>query len=234
MNHSLETVVNSPITTKQNVRLYRDGIWPRLAWGFRVLELPITWIECELESKANKFLKKWKSIPKGGNTKLLYLPEADSGLALPALSTFYKRQQVSRHVLFTSSKDDCVRFLECKERSKATRGSFSPSDVVYSTMSQHPACTKRQLKAHVKKAISDMDDSSRKDHLLSLPVQGRLFQKEDNYTYWSEAVSSLPDREMKFAYNAAIDTLPTNANLTFGTRGRFQLTASSVSSHPSL
>ena len=27
--------------------------------------------------------------------------------------------------------------------------------------------------------------------------------------YWSEAVSSLPDRKMRFAYNAATDTLPT-------------------------
>ena len=216
----LERVDNSPITTKQKVRLYRDGICPRLAWGFRVLELPITWIERELESKANKFLKKWMSIPQGGNTKLLYLPKADGGLALPALSTFYKQQQASRHVLFSSSKDDCVRFLECKERSKATRGSFSPSEVVYSTMTQHPSCTKRQRKAHVKTAISDMDNLSRKDHLLSLPVQGRLFQKDDNYTYWSEAVSSLPDREMKFAYNAAIDTLPTNANLALLYKGQ--------------
>ena len=73
----LERVDNSPITTKQKVRLYRDGIYPRLAWGFRVLELPITWIERELKSKANKFLKKWMSIPQGGNTKLLYLPKAD-------------------------------------------------------------------------------------------------------------------------------------------------------------
>ena len=54
----LERVDNSPITTKQKARLYRDGICPCLAWGFRVLELPITWIEREFESKANNFLKR--------------------------------------------------------------------------------------------------------------------------------------------------------------------------------
>ena len=36
-------------------------------------------------------------------------------------------------------------------------------------------------------------------------------------SYWSEAVSSLPDHEMR--YNAAIDTLPTNANLALWYKG---------------
>ena len=39
-------------------------------------------------------------------------------------------------------------------------------------------------------------------------------------SYWSEAVSSLPDREMRFVYNAAIDTLPTNANLALWYKGQ--------------
>ena len=49
----LERVDSSHVTTKQKVKLYKDGIF--LAWGFRVLELPISWV---LESKANRFLKK--------------------------------------------------------------------------------------------------------------------------------------------------------------------------------
>lgn len=51
-------VDSSPVTTKQKIRLYRDGVCPRLTWGFRVLELPISWIQHELESKATRFLKK--------------------------------------------------------------------------------------------------------------------------------------------------------------------------------
>lgn len=90
----LERVDASPVTTRQKLKLYKDGICPRLAWGFRVLELPISWIERELESKATRFLKKWLSIPQGGNSKILYLPKEDGGLALPALSTLYKQQQL--------------------------------------------------------------------------------------------------------------------------------------------
>ena len=220
LQHLLEKVDSAPVTTKQKVKLYKDGICPHLAWGFRVLELPISWIERELESKANKYLKKWMSIPQGGTTQLLYLPKADGGLALPALSTFYKQQQSSRHVLFSTSKDDCVRFLEVQQRCMTSKGQFAPSSFVYSATSHHPEYTKRQLKSHVKRAVSDPDHATRKSHLLGLSVQGKLFQRDDNYSYWSDAVSSLPDREMKFAYNAAIDTLPTNVNLVLWYKGQ--------------
>ena len=44
-----------------------------------------------------------------------------------------------------------------------------------------------------------------------------------SYIYWSEAVFSLTDRKMRFtynAYNAAIDTLPTNADLALWYEGQ--------------
>ena len=128
----LERVDASPITTKQKITLYKNGICPRLAWSFRVLELPITWIERELESKATKFLKKRMSISQGGNSKILYLLREDGRMALPALSTYYKQQQVSRHILFSTSSDDCICFLEAKQADFLSKGNFSPSRVVNS------------------------------------------------------------------------------------------------------
>ena len=53
----LNRVDSSPITTKQKIRLYKDWVCPRLSWGFRVLELPISWVQRELESKAARSLK---------------------------------------------------------------------------------------------------------------------------------------------------------------------------------
>ena len=70
----LQQTDSSPITVKQNIRLYKDGIRPCLTWDFRVLDLLISWIERELESKATGYLKKWLRIPRGGNSKVLYLP----------------------------------------------------------------------------------------------------------------------------------------------------------------
>ena len=149
------------------------------------------------------------SIPQGGNTQLLYLPKADGGLALPALSTFYKQQQASRQVLFSTSMDDCVRYLEVKHRPIAPKTNFAPSSVVYSTTCLHPSSNKIQLKSHIKRGISETDNSACKSHLISLPVQGRLYRNDSDYLYWADAVSSLSDREFRFAYNAAIETLPT-------------------------
>ena len=216
----LDQVDASPVTMKQKLKLYKEGICPRLAWGSRVLELPDSWIKRELEAKTTKYLKKWLSVPQGGTSKLLYLPKEDGGLGLPALSTFYKHQQASRHILFSTSTDDCVRFLEARHSSSAPKEGFSPSRVVQEVQSQHPTCTKAQLKAHAKKTISAADNDSNKSHLLGLRVQGKIFHDDADYTYWAVAVSSLPNREMKFAYNASIDTLPTNSNLALWYRGQ--------------
>ena len=47
--------------------------------------------------------------------------------------------------------------------------------------------------------------------------------------HWSKAVLSLPVCEVRrFAYNATIDTLPTNANLALGIKARCWPSASSV------
>ena len=48
----LNRVDSSPITIKQKIRLYKDCVCPHLSWGFRALELPISWVQRELESKA--------------------------------------------------------------------------------------------------------------------------------------------------------------------------------------
>ena len=179
----------------------------------------MSWIEREVESKATKFLKKCLHVPQGGNPQLLYLPREDGGLALPALSTLYNQQQASRHVLLRTSRDDSVRALA--EKSTSThKGKFCPPAVASEVQSHNITCSKRQLKTQVARHISDNDSAARQSHLASLSVQGRVFHMDCDLTYWAEAISSLPDREMRFAYNVAIDTLPSNANLALWYRGQ--------------
>lgn len=151
---------------------------------------------------------------------MLYLPKEDGGLALPALSTLYKQQQASRHVVFSTSRDSCVRFLESNQTKVPSKAKFMPSVVVSSIQSDNIASTRRQLKAKVQQHILDGDSITRRTHLHGLQVQGRVFRKGTEFSYWAEVVSSLPDREMRFAYNAAIDTLPSNANLALWYRGQ--------------
>ena len=87
------------------------------------------------------------------------------------------------------------------------------ASVVSDVQSHNTASTKQQLKTQVSQRILAAGSAVHREHLTSLRVQGQLFRMDNDLSYWSEAISSLPDSEMRFAYNAAIDTLPTNANL---------------------
>ena len=81
-----------------------------------------------------------------------------------------------------------------------------------------------QLITRVSQHILAEDSAVCREHLTSLRVHGQVFHMDCDLSYWSEAVSSLPDHEMRFnvemTYNAAIDTLPTNANLALWYQGQ--------------
>ena len=59
------------------------------------------------------------------------------------------------------------------------------------------------------------DAEERLDHAKSLKLQGQLYHIVDDAaaTVWSDVVQRLPPECLKFALNAAQDTLPHNANL---------------------
>jgi hypothetical protein len=58
--------------------------------------------------------------------------------------------------------------------------------------------------------------NERLKHSLSLEVQGELFKivHQDAAAVWAKTTPNLPSAQMKFALNAASDTLPHNANLS--------------------
>ena len=60
------------------------------------------------------------------------------------------------------------------------------------------------------------DTEDRLSHAQSLMVQGPLHHLTDSdaASVWADVVQALPPETMKFALNAAQDTLPHNANLS--------------------
>jgi len=80
LNRMLQAVDQCPLTSHQKLRLFKAGICPRLSWLLLIEELPITWVERELEATATRFLKKWSGLAKSANTALLYLPTKLGGL----------------------------------------------------------------------------------------------------------------------------------------------------------
>ena len=67
-----------------------------------------------------------------------------------------------------------------------------------------------------KNLVATRDTEQRLDHTKSLSSQGQLHHlvNSDADTLWSEVVQKLPPECMKFALNAAQDTLPHNSNLS--------------------
>jgi hypothetical protein len=183
-----------------------------------VEELPLTWVERELEAVATKFLKKWSGLARSANTALLYLTPARGGLNLPALSSLYKRLQTSRQCQLLTSPDPCVRHLaerHLKDEKLLQRKKFKPAVMVRDVMAEDPGCTRKGLTQAVKRKVIEEDDRVRQSQLFALEKQGQMMSTTppDAAPLWSKAIQSLPPEQSKFALNAAVDTLPHNANL---------------------
>ena len=111
LERMLKAVNAAPVTRRQKLRLYKAGICPRMTWLLTIQELPLTWVERQLETTATRFVKTWAGLAKSANTALLYLPQRMSGLKLPSLSALYKQLQVSRQCQLLTSADAWVRHL---------------------------------------------------------------------------------------------------------------------------
>ena len=140
------------------------------------------------------------------------------GLNLPALSSLYKRLQVSRQCQFLTSPDPCVRHIAEKQlqaEALQTRKKFKPAVVVRDAMVEDPDTSRKALLSAAKGRVNNSDNVARLDQVKSLERQGEMLRATtpDTATTWAKAIQSHPQEQMKFALNAAVDTLPHNSNL---------------------
>ena len=123
---------------KKEASLYKAGICPRLSWLLTIEELPITWVERQLEVLATRYLKKWAGLAKSASTALLYLPQKKGGMNLPSLTSLYKRLQVSHQSQLLMSQDPCVRYLAEKGLQHDSTKKFKASVVVRDALAKDP------------------------------------------------------------------------------------------------
>ena len=97
------------LTSHQKLRIYRDGISPRLTWDLSTADLPISWVKKHLDSLVVKHLKRWMGLAKSANTSRLFLPKSMGGLQLLLISTTYKKLQCAKAASLMSSRDRLVR-----------------------------------------------------------------------------------------------------------------------------
>ena len=109
--HLLEKVDQCPASVRYKLRLYQQGIYPRLAWLLCLVPLAPSWVKSDIGSKVTSYLKKWTNFHRSACTARLYLDQSRGGLGMPCLSACSKILQASKSSSFITSKDNCVRFL---------------------------------------------------------------------------------------------------------------------------
>ena len=133
----LSKVDATPLSSRQKLRLFRDAVRPRLTWDLSLANLPISWVEKNLDTLATKFLKRWTGLAKSANTCRLYLPKSKGGLQIPSISTTFKKIQCAKAASLMSSRNSLVHHLASQQtlvKASAQQQAFKPFQRVVELM----------------------------------------------------------------------------------------------------
>ena len=218
LQEMLTAIDKAPLTRRQKFLMYSAGVCPCVTWPLLTQEFPITWVERELDSLATHYIKHCAGLTKSASTAILYLPNLMGGLNLPRILTIYKKLQVSRQTQFLTSRDGCVRFLADKKLKHdliRSKQKFRPAIVAREVLEVRPGGGRKALAKAAKALVAEETNSGLLDHWQSLERQGHMSRCMDQECahVWAAVVKALPEEQMKFALNAALDVLPHNSNL---------------------
>ena len=126
--------------------------------------------------------------------------------------------QLGKAALLMTSRDRGVQFVSRSILDKEARfkvAKFKPVTFVQQVFAADPGASSKSLSLRSKKCVQADEVAERLAYSATLKVQGQIFELVDGIapTIWSKAVQSLSSGLMKFALNAAQDTLPHNVNL---------------------
>ena len=116
------------------------------------------------------------------------------------------------------SQDSCVCFLaDCnltRELSQKQK-KFRPAEVARDALAINPGGNRKFLAKTAKAIVLENINTSRIDnlHRLERLEQMSRCSAPQGASAWAKVVLSLPEEQMKFVLNAAIDVLPHNVNL---------------------
>ena len=126
--------------------------------------------------------------------------------------------------LLITSLDDGVNHAVCenlKKEKNQKRVKFQPYLAAQQAFAADPGASGKMVARRAKaKLNTDLQNRCLK-HSVSLEHQGKLFctVNANAASVWAKTTQSLPSAQMKFALNAASDTLPHNANLALWRKG---------------
>ena len=104
ISEGLDRIDKSLIRNEFNMRIYADYFLPCLRFHLTVNDMCSSHLT-ELDSLANRFLKKWSGLPHPATLAFLYLP---NGLAIKKISDLYLECHTTAHISSRLKGDDTV------------------------------------------------------------------------------------------------------------------------------
>ena len=215
LNSILENIDKVNIRDEYKLRICTEYSLPSLRYALTVNDLHTTHLK-SLDILLDKYLKKWSSIPKrGANIALLH---AHKGLNIPNISELYRTCHSLAYGRSKLKGDDLVNHAldtRLAREGNWTRKSSTTNDAhVVFEKSKHNSW--KETKKSIKKSLIEENHAKWKSVIEPLLVQGeflKILYTEDTDLSWKAIIYNMPQGVMKFAVNAAIDSLPSNKNL---------------------
>ena len=95
LNDYLEKIDILSFHSKHKINIVTKLVYSKLRWDLTIYYLPDTWIAENLDNKANRYIRKWLSLPISGNVNHLRLKVKILGIGLQLPSDIYRYNQIT-------------------------------------------------------------------------------------------------------------------------------------------
>ena len=200
----IQALDDFPLPDVDKVQLYKGFAIPRFRWTLTVHEVLPTALT-NINQKVEGFLKKWWKLPRSTSRDALR-----QATGLQSLQDIFEAAQLTRFQLARASGDPAVKraFSAQFGKRKTPWAQFRALASVVATHAEREGEKARLKRAQVVTLAS---------RVSKLAVQGAwslLHKEEDADRMWHSMIWGLPSHITRFATQAALDILPTHANLS--------------------
>ena len=199
----LQTLDSFALPAVEKVYLYKAFALPRFRWTLTVHEVLPTALT-RINRKAESFLKKWWLLPRSTSRDAFR-----EVTGLQSLQDIFELSQLTRFQLARRTTDPAVKVSFSKHLAapKSAWAAFrARADVVASHSEREEE--KTQLKRGQITALA-----SKVSRLVVQGAWSRLKREEEADRLWRSMIWGMPSHICRFATQAALDILPTRANL---------------------
>ena len=199
LNELMTDIDSKPLHPKNKLLLYSRYVLSKLAWHFTVATLSKTWVTENIDSIANKYIRRWLEVSISGTLSTVFLTNNKFGLSIyPPSVKFVQCQTVIRKAL-KSSPNESTNDL--------WRATSNHTNIQYDAYNS------------TKEVLKDFRSGHENKLLNQLTSQGSFFCSVTKFALpelnkvWSIAQSKLPKNIYNFTIRYINNSLPTRKNL---------------------